>query len=91
MEPNPNIEETMGAQEQATANGQRDVAESVLKSIDRSTTRITRTSIFHILTFATIGASLALWFSGRKMTAIFVGLWPPTFEALKSASEREGR
>jgi hypothetical protein len=25
--------------------------------------------------------------SGKKMEAIFVGLWPPTFQALKSATE----
>lgn len=66
-----------------------DVAEAVLQNIDRATTRTTRMSIFHVLSLTSIGASLALWFSGKKTAAIFVGLWPPTFEALKSAAERE--
>lgn len=79
----------MEAEEQVRRDGGRDVAESVLRSIDRATTRTARTSIFHVLSLASIGASLALWFSGKKMSAIFVGLWPPTFEALKSAAERE--
>jgi hypothetical protein len=29
-----------------------------------------------------------LFFSGRRTEAIFVGLWPPTFQALKSAYEK---
>lgn len=66
-----------------------DVAESLLRSIDRTTTRATRMSLFHVLSLASIGASIALWFNGKKMEAIFVGLWPPTFEALKSAAERK--
>jgi hypothetical protein len=41
------------------------------------------------LTVASIGASIALFLKGRKLEAIFIGLWPPTFEALKSASERK--
>lgn len=79
----------MEAEEQVRTDRGRDMAESFLQSIDRATTRTTRTSIFHVLSFASIGASLALWFNGRKMEAIFVGLWPPTFEALKSAAERK--
>lgn len=76
---------------QAEINKERDVAESLIHSIDRSTKKATRTSIFHVLSFLSIGASLALWFTGRRQEAIFVGLWPPTFEALKSAAERGRR
>ncbi|MFP4315006.1 MAG: hypothetical protein ACLFQR_02180 [Desulfovibrionales bacterium] len=65
-----------------------DVAESIIRTVDNSTTRVTRVSIFHILTIASIGASIALFLKGRREEAIFVGLWPPTFEALKSAAER---
>lgn len=79
----------METEEQVRTDRGRDVAESILHNIDRVTTQTTRTSIFHVLSLVSIGASLALWFNGRKMEAIFVGLWPPTFEALKSASERD--
>ncbi len=79
----------METEEQVRRDGGRDVAESVLRSIDRVTTRTARVSIFHMLSLASLGASIALWFSGKKLSAIFVGLWPPTFEALKSAAEKE--
>jgi len=64
-----------------------DAAESVLSTIDESTKRTTGISLFHILTLGSIGASIALFFSGNKQAGIFVGLWPPTFQALKSAVE----
>lgn len=81
----------MEAEEQIRADDRRDVAESFIGSIDRATTRTTRTSIFHVLSLVSIGASLALWFNGKRMEAIFVGLWPPTFEALKSAADKSSR
>jgi hypothetical protein len=59
-----------------------------LKDIDESTVRFTGVSLFHILTVGSIAASIALFASGRKWAGIFVGLWPPTFQALKSASRR---
>ena len=65
-----------------------DRVESVLKNIDQSTIRITGISLFHLLTVGSIAASVALFVSGRKWASIFVGLWPATFQALKSASER---
>jgi len=65
-----------------------DRVESVLKDIDQSTIRITGVSLFHLLTVGSIAASVALFVSGRKWASIFVGLWPATFQALKSASER---
>jgi hypothetical protein len=47
-----------------------------------------RISLFHILTLGSIGASIALFFSGNKQAGIFVGLWPPTFQALKSVVDK---
>jgi hypothetical protein len=68
--------------------GQRmDRSESLARNVDQKVTQKTGMSIFHILALLSIVASIALFFSGRKTEAIFVGLWPPTFEALKSASE----
>jgi hypothetical protein len=65
----------------------RDAAESLLRTIDESTKQATGISLFHILTLGSIGASLALFFSGNKQAGIFVGLWPPTFQALKSVAD----
>ena len=61
-----------------------DRPESLARNIDRAVKPKTGMSIFHILALLSIFASIALFFSGRKMEAIFVGLWPPTFEALKN-------
>lgn len=82
-------EEGMAPEEQLHDNGRRDVTETFISSIDRSTTKTMRMSLFHVLSLAAIGASLGLWFSGQRKAAIFVGLWPPTFEALKSAAEKK--
>jgi hypothetical protein len=68
---------------------QKDMAEAIIQSVDNTATKATRVSIFHLLAIASIGASIALFLRGKKLEAIFVGLWPPTFEALKSASERK--
>lgn len=65
----------------------RDAAESLLRTIDESTKSATGISLFHILTLGSIGASLALFFSGNKQAGIFVGLWPPTFQALKAVAD----
>jgi|GEM_PF-805994 len=65
----------------------RDAAESLLRTIDASTKSATGVSLFHILTLGSIGASLALFFSGNKQAGIFVGLWPPTFQALKAVAD----
>lgn len=72
---------------QPADGGQKDVAESVLRTIDQSTKRATGLSLFHILTLGSIGASIALFLSGKKQAGIFVGLWPPTFQALKSVAD----
>jgi hypothetical protein len=66
----------------------RDAAESLLKTIDESTKDSTSVSLLHLLTFGSIGASLALYFAGNKQAGIFVGLWPPTFQALKSVIDK---
>ncbi|HJQ67399.1 MAG TPA: hypothetical protein VKA70_00390 [Blastocatellia bacterium] len=64
-----------------------DAVESTARSIDETVKRSTGLSLFHILTLGSIGASIALFIAGKKNLAIFIGLWPPTFQALKAASE----
>lgn len=65
-----------------------DVTESVLTSVDQASVRSTGVSLLRVLTFASIGASIALYLSGRRQDGIFVGLWAPTFEALKASLDR---
>lgn len=64
-----------------------DAAESMIRKVDESTKSATGISLFHMLTLASIGGSLALYFAGKRSAAIFVGLWPPTFQALKSVAD----
>lgn len=71
---------------QATAK--RDAAESMLKTVDKSTQKATGISLFHILTLGSIGASIALYLSGKEKAGIFIGLWPPTFQALKAVVDK---
>lgn len=66
----------------------RDAAESMLKTVDESTQKATGVSLFHILTLGSIGASIALYLSGKQKAGIFVGLWPPTFQALKAVVDK---
>ena len=72
----------------ATLHGRGDRAETVLQAVDERMSRGSGVSIFHLFTLASIVGSLVLFMRGRKMEGIFVGLWPPTFEALRSASKR---
>ena len=65
----------------------KDVVEATLRTVDQSTKSAAGVSLFHILTLASIGGSLALFFAGKKSAAIFVGLWPPTFQALKAVAD----
>lgn len=74
----------------AALNG-RDAAESLLKTVDESTKGTTGVSLIHMLTLGSIGASIALYFAGKKSAAIFVGLWPPTFQALKSVVDKNAK
>lgn len=69
--------------------GNRDAAESMLKVVDKSTQKATGVSLFHILTLGSIGASIALYLSGKQKAGIFVGLWPPTFQALKAVVDKK--
>lgn len=66
---------------------QKDAAESVLRTIDKSTKKAAGISLFHLLTLGSIGASIALFLAGKKQAGIFVGLWPPTFQALKAVAD----
>ncbi|HSE99104.1 MAG TPA: hypothetical protein VLD57_12620 [Blastocatellia bacterium] len=66
-----------------------DAAESMARTIDEPVKRTTGLSVFHWLTIGSIGASIALFLAGKKNLAIFIGLWPPTFQALKAASENK--
>ncbi len=76
-----------GAGTTSMTSGGSDVVESTLRTVDEATKSSTGVSLFHILTLASIGGSLALFFAGKKSAAIFVGLWPPTFQALKSVAD----
>jgi hypothetical protein len=71
-----------------TMMGDDDRAESTLRTVDEGVKDKTGISLFHLLTAASIVGSLLLFFSGRRTEAIFVGLWPPTFQALKAAAEK---
>jgi hypothetical protein len=78
---------TMTGNQSMTAGSGKDVVEATLRTVDQSTKSAAGVSLFHILTLAAIGGSLALYFAGKKSAAIFVGLWPPTFQALKSVAD----
>ena len=81
----PELDE-FGAMQPSTS---KDAAESMLKTVDKSTQKTTGISLFHILTLGSIGASIALYLSGNKKAGIFVGLWPPTFQALKAVVDKK--
>lgn len=81
----------MGATTTGTQGADMDRAENFLRTLDESTKDATGTSLLHILTLASIGASVALFLSGKKLSGIFVGLWPPTFQALKAAADNKSK
>jgi hypothetical protein len=81
----------MNVRDKMAASIHGDKAESMLRNIDDTATARTGTSFFHILTIVAIVASIGLFMSGRKMEGLFIGLWPPTFQALKSAAENRVR
>lgn len=66
-----------------------DAVERTARSMDETVKRGTGLSLFHMLTLGSIGASIALFIAGKKDLAIFIGLWPPTFQALKAASQNK--
>lgn len=65
-----------------------DRAESALRALDEKSREKAGISIFHLLTGASILGSILLFLRGRKLESIFMGLWPATFEALRSAAKR---
>jgi hypothetical protein len=67
-----------------------DVTESTLRRADERTRESTGLSLLHWLTIGSIATSIGLFIAGKKELAIFVGLWPPTFQALRSAESRSG-
>lgn len=67
----------------ATVTAQADVLETTKQRIENYSREKTGMSALHVLTVASIGASIALFLAGRKDLAIFIGLWPPTFQALR--------
>jgi hypothetical protein len=71
-----------------TQTSKRDAAETMLKTVDGATQKSTGVSLFHILTLGAIGASVALFLAGKKSAGIFIGLWPPTFQALKAVVDK---
>lgn len=77
-----------GGGDNNTAATATDAAESILKTVDESTKGTTGVSLIHMLTLGSIGASIALYLAGKKSAAIFIGLWPPTFQALKSVVDK---
>jgi hypothetical protein len=62
-----------------------DRVESNVERMEQESRRRTGMSLFHWLTLGSVGASIALFAAGKKHAALFVGLWPPTFQALKAA------
>jgi hypothetical protein len=67
--------------------GRPDAVEQAARTMDETVKSGTGLSMFHLLTLGSIGASVALFLAGKKDLAIFIGLWPPTFQALKAASQ----
>lgn len=67
----------------ASQHRQEDVLEGTKNRIENYSREKTGVSALHVLTIATIGASIALYLAGKKQLAIFIGLWPPTCQALR--------
>ena len=63
-----------------------DTVETKARQLDQMARQKTGMSLFHWLTLGSVGASIALFAAGKKNLALFVGLWSPTFQALKAAS-----
>jgi hypothetical protein len=66
----------------------RDQAEAFGKKVHKIGKHKTGMSAFHWLTIGSIVTSIALFAKGKKQAALFVGLWPPTFQALKSSMQK---
>jgi hypothetical protein len=68
--------------------GNADLGEAVVRKVDQQSMRKMGVGALHILSVASIVGSLLLFLRGRKIEGIFMGLWPPTFEALSAAANR---
>ncbi len=64
-------------------SGGHDMAESAIRRADTAVQQGTGVKLLHWLTFGSIAASVGLFLAGKKNVALLVGLWPPTFQALR--------
>jgi hypothetical protein len=72
-----------------TTTEAQDRADAAARNLDQASQKATDFGLFHLLTFGSIGLSIYLFLSGKKQEGIFVGLWAPTFEALRSSFKKE--
>lgn len=61
-----------------------DMVESTARTLDRRSKQMTGASALHWFTLASIGASISLFLAGKRDLALFIGLWPPTIQALRA-------
>lgn len=66
----------------------KDLSDAVVQKIEKAAISRTGISPMAVMAVGSIVASISLFIAGKRELAIFVGLWPPTFFALKSAAER---
>lgn len=64
-----------------------DMVDAGANELEHQSRRATGASALHWATLISIGASITLFLAGKRELAIFVGLWPPTFQALKANAE----
>lgn len=73
---------------EGTYHSGEDMVDSGAHELEHQARRVTGASALHWATLVSIGASITLFLAGKRELAIFVGLWPPTFQALKANAER---
>lgn len=66
------------------SGGMAERAEGAIRSAEQRVRRSTGASVLHWASLGAIAASIGLYLAGKKHAALFVGLWAPTFQALKS-------
>lgn len=64
-----------------------DIPEETARGMNQVIRNKTGMSLFNWLTVASIATSVGLFLYGKKELAIFIGLWPPTFQALKAGNK----
>lgn len=62
----------------------QDLVERTKERVENFSRERTGVSALHAATLLSIGLSIGLYLAGKKELAIFIGLWPPTFQALRS-------